>query len=71
MQKVIGFAFESASVKDNTSFTVKIKQIHIHGLGSSGKMSEVVVQRPQIERTHRRVHGASPAAKWPRHREVD
>jgi hypothetical protein len=67
--KVLGLAFESASTKDNTSFTVKIKQIHFHGLsGASGKVS--FVQKPTRVRTHRPRSTAGSSVKWPAHREL-
>jgi hypothetical protein len=71
MSKVIGIAFESASVKDNTSFQVKIKQIHVHGLGPATAVGPTPRALPARTRTHKHGTGAGSAAKWPRHREME
>jgi len=72
LSKVVGLAFESASVKDNTTFQVKIKQIHVHGLAASSKLATTAapLTRPARVRTHRSGTGVGSSVKWPRHREM-
>jgi len=72
MAKVVGISFESASVKDNRMFNVKIKRVIVHG--GFGGASLIESKAKPVKRAapgRRAASGKGSSVHWPRHREMD